>query len=62
MGANGEKDNGLVRQSFTKAILTLWLFKAFFAYYNTDAKILTNARTATAIQIASTFEAEPFGI
>ena len=53
MGANGEKDYGLVRQSFTKAILTLWLFTALFADYKNDAKILTNARAATAFQIAS---------
>ena len=51
VGAKGEEDYGLVRQSLTKAVLTLPNFTTFLAYDKNSAEVAVNAGAAAASEV-----------
>jgi hypothetical protein len=51
MGANCQKNDRLIRQPFTEAIITIGFPSAFFSDHKDDAEVHSNTRTATTFEI-----------
>jgi hypothetical protein len=51
MWTDSQKDDGLVAQSFTVAVLTFGFLAALFADDKDDAEVLPNVRAAAAFEM-----------